>query len=331
MSKTVDLGTTFVADATGGKTQKEVVANAIGSSGFTTDDASADIINPEYWDRQVLQYLESKQTLANEAKVYDNILGQDGDSFNVTIDSAPTAATAVAETDDTTVSEVSYSQVTFTPTEYQKTFQIHDKQARRGFFDVMQNMTNKIGYAFSLNREQTAISTVEAGAGITQLGDGQQGYSATSDITSSDTMSYETIVRAVQALRENKFTPLSIHVHPKQFADLAVSQQFSFVNQAGSEETLRNGQVGRVYGITVYENDELTVQTDAGASSIDVFNAIVHATDQQGEPSFGIGRKLLPRVEMERHARGRYTDIVGVEEWDMQVLRADGLAVVETA
>ena len=76
----------------------EIIQNAIGASGFTTDDTAAGYVNPSYWNRQVLAFLEERLVVADKAKVYNDLLGQDGASLAVTVDVAPTAAAAVAET-----------------------------------------------------------------------------------------------------------------------------------------------------------------------------------------------------------------------------------------
>jgi hypothetical protein len=52
--------------------------------------------------------------------------------------------------------------------------------------------------------------------------------------------------------------------------------------------------------------------------------------DMSGESPFGICYKALPTVRSERHELGRYTDFVGVEEWDLEVLRANGICTIES-
>jgi len=321
-----NLGHTRLSNPSdGGTSTKDVVAQAIGGSGFTTDDAAADRVNPEYWDKQLRAYTETTLNFSSEAEVFDRLLNSDGDSINVTIDENPGAASSVAETDDVTISELDNSQVTFTPTEYAKAYEVSDKEMRRAFFDVMDNVTKKIGYSFQVNREQSAISTAESGANNTVYANG----TADSDIASSDTMDYETVVDAATNLREDDFVPEGLYVTPKQFGDIAKDQNFSFVDHAGSEETLRSGQIGRIYGVEVFENNELTVDT---GNTPDIHQAImVGRTRGVGDRAFGIARKLQPEIRTERYELGRYTSIVGVEEWDMQTLRGDGIELIRTA
>jgi len=298
---------------------KEVVAQAISSSGYTTDDAASQRATPEIWDRQLRRFTQTDFDLQSRAEVENGLLGEAGDTLNVTIDKVPSAASSVAETDDVSIQELDNRQVTYTPTEYATAFQVHDKTMRRNFFDVMANASQKIGYALRLIRERTAISTVESGAGTTYaVGTGAGG--AASDLASSDTLTYEAIVDSVKEIRDNNFNADRLYVTPKQFADLAKDQQFSFVDRAGSEETLRGGRIGEIYGLTVYEHNELTVDS----SGPEVHHALVIGQTDFGDRVFGFCPKKEAGVRTEREELGRYTNIVGVEEWDMQMLRPDG-------
>lgn len=296
----------------------ELIKNAIGANGFVSTDTAAGYINPTYWNRQVLNFVEQNMVVAQFAKVYDDILGQDGASFNVTIGATPTAAAAVAESDDVTVSTYSKTQVTFTPSEYAKAYQISDKEARRAFFDVAQDMAFHIGYALALARDDAAITLIAGNAGNAATANGV----AASAITTSDTLEYEDVVSAATLIRSDNLKPVAIVLSPEGVAQLAKAQQFSYVDNAGSSETLRNGKIGRIYGLDVYETTQI-------APSSNVSTGLVIGTDQMGVPCFGIGRKALPSIRSERHELGRYTDIVGVEEWDMQILRANGFCTLK--
>jgi N4-gp56 family major capsid protein len=296
---------------------EELIQNAIGANGFTTDETSAGLINPSYWNKQLMAYLTKSLVVANKAKVFNDILGQDGSSFKVTIDATPTAAAAVAETDDVTASVFeTVTQVTFTPSEYAKAYQLSDKEARRGFFNVMENMTKKIGYAFALLQDTTAVSLLQTSAGNSIIANG-----AATSAASTDTLDYDDIVNACKEIRADLMVPRFLFVSPGGFAQLAKAAQFSYVEHAGTDETLRTGSIGKIYGLTVYETTQI-------APSSNQTKAIVLGVDQLGEPVFGIGNKAMPEIRMQRFELGRYTDIVGVCEWDMQMLRVNGVCKI---
>jgi len=321
-----NLGYRTLSNAAGSGSGKQAITEALDANAFDTQEAAADLVNPELWDRRLRAYTEDATPLQEEAEIEDGLLDQAGDTYNVQIDVEPSPASQTDESDAASIQALDYNQVTYNPTEYTVGFQVSDKEARRAFFDVMDNVSKKIGYAFITNREDNAISTAESGASHTVY---PGTAAADSDLASGDTMDYETVVDAVRVLKEDNFEANKIFVTPKQFADLSKDQQFSFVDHAGTDETLRTGRVGRIYGCEVFESNRLTVDT---SNTPDIHVAIMTGrTNMTGERSFGICRKHLPEVRTEYHALDRKTDIVGAEEWDMQVLREDGLATIRTA
>lgn len=297
----------------------ELVTNAIGASGFTTDETSAGYIMPSYWNRQVLLFVEERLVVANQAKIYNDILGQDGTSFTVTVDDTPTAAAAVVETVDVVVTIQTHSQVIFTPTEYAKAYQLHDKVARRSFLDQMQNMSKKIGYAIALSRDDEAITLLTTSAGNTVVANGVD----SSAVASSDTLDFTDIVNGATLIREDKLIPKALVISAGQLGQVSKLDEFKLVNQSGSGETLREGFVGRIYGMDVLWTTQIT---PASSKS----KALILAEDGIGEQCFGVGQKSLPQIRTERHELGRYTDIVGVEERQYRVLRANGFCTIES-
>ena len=296
----------------------ELVKNAIDSSGFQSTATAAGYINPEIWNRQVLQFLEQQLVVADKAKVYDDILGAPGDTLNVTINSTPTAASAVAESADVSVTAYATTQVVFTPTEYAYRYQISDKESRRAFYDVMSDMTRKIGYGLALARDDAAVSLLQTSAGNSIVANGVDA----SALASSDEIDYLDVVNAATEVRKDQLIPKYLIVSAGQLGSLTKLPQFYQVDTAGSEETLRGGRIGRMYGMDVFWTTQI-----ADSSSTE---AIVLGVDQAGEPSFGICRKALPQVRMQRFEAGRYTDIFGVEEWDMKMLRTNGACTISS-
>lgn len=296
-----------------------IVQNAIGSNGFTTDDTSAGYVNPEFWNRNVLAFLEEKLVVAPLGRQYDDLLGGPGDTLNVTVDDTPSAAATVAETDDVSITAQSHSQVTFTPTEHAAAYQLHDKEARRAFLDEAQNMSKKIGYGLALAMDDDAISTATSGAANAVTANGV----AASALVSSDTLDYSDVVNAAKELMADKMVPRALVVGPSSFAALAKDNQFSYANRAGTGETLREGRIGSIFGLDVYWTTQIVADSD------DVETNLVFGESATGDPAFGTARKLLPEINTEYHALGRYTDIVGVAEWDVQVLRDVGICTLK--
>lgn len=297
----------------------ELVKNAVSSDGFQSTDTYAGYINPDLWNKTVLNFLEQSLVVADKAKVYNDLLGGEGATLNVTVRTTPITASAVAESSDVSVSEYTGDQVIFTPTEYAAAFQLTDKQARRAFYDVQMDMAREIGYALSELRDSTAISTITDGAGNEVVANNVD----SSAITSSDTIDFDDIVKAMTEIRKDKLIPKYLIVSAGQAGDLLKSSQFVRADYAGDQLGFRGGLLGKILGMEVFWTTQISPESD-------VSKAIMIGVDAAGNSSFGVAFKAMPTIRTERHELGRYTDIVGAEEWDMKVLRANGLCTIES-
>lgn len=298
---------------------KELVMNAIGSNGFQSTATAAGYINPEVWNREVLRFVEDAYVVTPFAKVYNDILGAPGDTLNVTVNSAPAAAAAVLESNDVTIAAYSVTQVVFTPTEYAFAYQLSDKEARRAFYDVASDMARKIGYALAVARDTESISVLQGGAGNAINSNGV----VTSDIASSDTLDWDDIVSAKVEIMKDKLIPRVLIVSPGQLGQLMKTAAFRDASQFGGRETILGGELKTIGGLTV-------VYSTLIAPSSNKTKAIMLGYDLGGESPFGICYKAMPTVRSERHELGRYTDFVGVEEWDIAVLRANGICTLQS-
>lgn len=296
-----------------------LVKNAISSDGFQSTDTYAGYINPTLWNKTVLQFLEQALVVADKAKVYNDLLGGEGATLNVTVRTTPITAAAVAESADVSISEYTGAQVVFTPSEYAAAFNLSDKQARRAFYDVQMDMAREIGYALSELRDDTAITLLQDGAGNSVVANNV----AASALASSDTIDFDDIVKAMTEIRKDKLIPKWLVVSAGQAGDLLKESQFVRADYAGDQLAFRGGLLGKVLGMDVYWTTQI-------APSSSKSKAIMGGVDNSGNASFGIAVKANPTIRTERHELGRYTDIVGVEEWDMQVLRANGICTIES-
>lgn len=300
--------------------KQEIVMNAIDSSGFQSTATAAGYINPEVWNKQVLAFLEAQLVVTPFAKVYNDLLGAPGDSINVTINSAPAAAAAVDESADVSISAYAVTTVQFVPTEYAFAYAISDKEARRAFYDVAMDMTKKIGYALALERDTIAVALLQAGNGNTVVANNV----TASDLATTDRLDFDDVVKAATEIRKDSLIPKVLIVSPGQLADLSKSTLFATtLPQGGDATNVLGGKIGKIYGMDVY-------WTTLIAPGSNVSEAIMLGVDQFGEPAFGVAYKSLPTVRTQRFELGRYTNFVGVEEYQMKVLRANGICGIHT-
>ncbi|HEY9704673.1 MAG TPA: hypothetical protein V6C58_19685 [Allocoleopsis sp.] len=300
--------------------KQEIVMNAIGNNGFQSTATAAGYINPEVWNKQVLAFLEANLVVTPLGKEYNDLLGAPGDSLNVTINSTPVAAAAVDESADVSITAYAVTTKQFVPTEYAFAYQLSDKEARRAFYDVAMDMAKKIGYALALKRDTAAVTLLQSGAGNTVTANNV----VASNIASSDTIDFDDVVKAATEIRKDKLVPKYLIISAGQLGDLSKSTLFATtLPQGGDATNVLGGKIGRIYGMDVFWTTQISPTANRS-------KAIMLGVDQFGEAAFGICKKSLPTIRSEREELGRYTTFVGVEEWDMQVLRADGICTIET-
>ena len=302
--------------------KQELIKNAIDSSGFQLGGASATsagYVNPDIWNRKLVDYQEQNLVISKLGMVYNDLLNQPGEILNVSVDAEPSSASALVESDDVSIDALSFSQVVFTPTEYGAAYQVSDKEARRSFFSIMDNMVKKLGYRLALKKENLAISTVTSGAGNSIVANGV----ASSAIASSDTIDVDDIINAMSEIRKDKYTPKDLIVGVEQIGDLMKLDNFKQAYAYGGREVILGGSLGTVLGLNVY-----WTQGIAAASNKE--KAIMLGVSGSGESAFGIAQKSTAQIKTQYFARGRYTDVVAVEEYNIQVIHGDAICTIES-
>ncbi len=291
------------------------------SNAFGTWDTEAQAVNPDEYDFQLREYVGANTVIAALGEQYD--FTKPGSTNTVTVDEAPTAAAALTETIATTISSISNRQVTFTPTEYGKAFQTTKKELARGFFDIMSNMTRKLGYSLALIRDTTAYSTCVSGAGNSVMVNGK---SATTDLASTDTINYASIINARKEIRKDYYRVdrgAALVISPTQEGDLLALGTVHKVNEYGSNEALKNAYIGKLFGFDIFVSDSITP-----TANVEV--ALALGTHPTGEKAFGFAMKRFAEMGTEFHLLGRYYDIAADEDWDVQVLHPNAVCKVYT-
>lgn len=302
--------------------KKELIKRAIDANGLTSAGAEGTAINPNIWDRRLREFEEANLVFTNLAEEFD--LRGPGADLKVTIDDAPSAAAALVETDDVSITTFSTRNVTFTPSEYGGAYQVSDKEMRRAFFNVMDRMTRKLGYSMALKKDSVGIAAARTAAGTTILANN---VAAATDLASTDTLGYEEIIDAARAIENNNYVPRDIVINNYQKAQLLKLDKVNKANEFGTRDAVARGLVGELFGLNIYATTQITNET-SGAT--DTAKALVLGVSGTGERAMGYAVKHDPTVETEYHARGRYHDIVGVEEYDWQALHTGAIAIIQT-
>jgi N4-gp56 family major capsid protein len=298
---------------------EEIIQRAIDSNGFMTSAASADYINPEFWNKEVLRFQENLLVITKLGKVYNDLQANPGDTLNITVDAEPSVASDLTESTDVAIDALTFSQVQFTPTERGKAYQLHDKEKRRTFVDLMSNVVMKLGYALAKRKEALVISTITDGAGNSVVANGV----TASNITTSDTIDEQDILKARAEIKKDKYTPTDLIISVGQEFSLLGNSLFNNADKYGGREAVLGGKIGMAFGVNVWWSDMITPTAYRS-------KALMLGQSLGGEPAFGIAQLSSPSIERQRQARGRYEDYVAVEDYDVAVLHANAICTIET-
>lgn len=293
------------------------------SNAFISTDSEATKVNPKIWDTQLRDYEEERRVLSTYATTFD--FRQAGRDYTVTVDEEPSAAAALTETTDVSISSISNRQITFTPTEQGAAYQVTRKEMVRGFFNVMENFSKKLGYKMAKRKDDLARTEIVSNANNSVY---VNSVSAASDIASTDTLDYDAIL---EGLKENEVDLYLNHrvlvISPQQKQQLLALGTINKANEFGSRDAISRGVIGSLFGVDIVMASNITTETSGSATYA---RAILLSESETGEQALGYAIKRDPIIETEYHARGRYWDIVGHEEYDFAMLHPSAACIIYT-
>lgn len=295
----------------------EFIQHAFDANAFTTFETTAGYVNPEIWEKDTLSYVKANLVMEQLGKVYDRTAVA-GDTFNITVGVAPTAAAAVVETNAVAYFEFTKTQAQFAPSEKAIAYQVSQKELDRTFLNTMQELIEQIGYGIALAIDTDIVSTLQSGAGNAYIVNGV----AESAMTSSDTLDYDSIVKGRMLCLQDNTRPYALVVNPYQESNLLTSQQFSYVQNFG-DSVAKNGFIGKIAGLDVYVSTQIPTSNNKS-------KALILAKDASGVPPFGTLYKRNPYILRDMDIDFRMHKFVGVVDYDVEVLRANGICTVES-
>lgn len=303
--------------------KREFIKRALDTSNaFISTDSEAVAVNPNIWDFRLRDYEEKNLVITPQAEQFD--FRGPGVDYKVTIDEAPSAAAALVETDDVSISSFSTRNVTFTPTEYGAAYQLTRKEAVRAFFNVAERMVKKLGYALAQKKDGLAVDAINAGATHSVYANSK---TIASDIASTDTLAYDDMTEAIRKIENSLYRPSKLFLSYGQKQQLLDLQTVNQADKFGTRSAVARGLIGELFGLEIFVSHSITEETSGSAT---YHRAIVMGESQTGEQGLGYAIKRDPMIEREYHARGRYWDIVAHEEYDFQILHPNALCLIYT-
>lgn len=301
--------------------KKEFIKRAYDSfdaNAFITSDAEAIKVNPKIWDTQLRDYQE-KNLVYTAVGVQEFDFRKPGRDLTVTVDGAPTAAADVAETAAIAIDPMSNRQVTFTPSERGRGFEVSLSEMEDAFYSTMDNMTKKVAYALAQKKDALGVSTAIAGATTKYVVNDVD----TTAVASTDTLGLADFTRAVRAIKNLLYTPTEAFINPSQEEQILNITQVQKANEFGTRDAIANGLIGQLFGVKIYVTHSIPT---AGNKA----KMIVQGTTGSGEKAVGIGVKRDARIEVEQYKQLRKYTVFGHERYDFQVLHPDAIVTVES-
>jgi N4-gp56 family major capsid protein len=253
---------------------------ALGTNNVTTTTAATFI--PEIWSDEIVATYKKNLVLANLIKKM-SFKGKKGDSVHIPAPIRGSASVKAASTQVTLIAGTELEVVATIDQHYEYSRLIEDIVEAQALASLRNFYTEDAGYALA---RQVDTSLIQLGRGV-QGGNGTAAYNAafsgadgtTAYVAAANTglgaLTDAAIRRSIQRLDDND-VPMDgrfLLVPPSTRNTLMGIARFTeqaFVGEQGSANTIRNGEIGNVYGVPVFvtSNAESTTGSTAAKACL---------------------------------------------------------------
>jgi N4-gp56 family major capsid protein len=239
-----------------------------------TTTTSADAFVPEIWSDEIIAAYKKNLVAANLVKKM-NFKGKKGDTVNIPTPTRGTANAKTAATAVTIQAHVDSNTQVLINKHYEYSRLIEDIVATQALSSLRSFYTEDAGYALSKQIDSDIIklgrlvngSTTGARYGSAYIGsDGTTAYDYTTDNQAA--LTDAAIRRTIQRL-DDADVPMDgrFFIIPPSSRNtlmgLARYTEQAFTGEAGGANTIRNGEVGSLYGVSVFVSSNADTPTDA--------------------------------------------------------------------
>ena len=142
----------------------------------------------------------------------------------------------VAEGSEIPLDQTEYSSSNFKPRKYGVGIKITREMLEDGKWDLLKHATMIAGRRFAENENELVVTALD-GAGTT--------------VSGGASLTLANIISAIETLREADADPTTLVLGPEAYTDLLNIDVFQKVSYAGTSESLRDGVVARLFGLSV--------------------------------------------------------------------------------
>ncbi|MDR1354757.1 MAG: hypothetical protein LBJ43_00525 [Propionibacteriaceae bacterium] len=267
---------------------------------------------PTIWSAALLANLHANVVYSQAGVIntdYEGDIANEGDTVKITSVVSPAVRPYTKNTDITfDVLDDASSVLQITQSEY-FAFQVDDVDARQAKPNFIPGATAEAAQKLALTTDAFVATKMAAGvAAGNQLGD--------VNVDPANPGSAYKLIIQLRSLLVKSFVPVTnrwLIVPPELYAVLLQDDRFIRADAAGTTEGLRNGQVGKIAGFTVFESTE--VPEDEGVYTVLAGSPIATTYAEQ------ISKTEFTRLE-KRFADG----VKGLHLYGASVIRPSALA-----
>lgn len=263
---------------------------ALGSNQVTTTTAATFI--PEIWSDEIVAAYKKNLVLANLFKKM-SFVGKKGDTVHIP---SPTRGSATLKAANTQVALQAATEgdvVVTIDKHYEYSRLIEDIVEAQALTSLRRFYTEDAGYALSKQVDTSLVQlgrTFNGGSGVTYGGayiggDGTTAY--TSGSSNASALTDAAIRRTIQRLDDND-VPMDgrFFVIPPSARNTLMGldryTEQAFVGESGSNNTIRNGEIGNLYGIPVFVSSNCDTATGGARIALLGHKDAAVLVEQQG-------------------------------------------------
>lgn len=298
---------------------------AIDGNIYTTDSASADYVNPDFWSSKLQKGLKQEVFLEQFGRRDLRSLGRNHKKIYIPTSSYDLEASKVADGSSIGSEAFSYGQIEVTFDTYATSVAISTKQLVSSFEFLMPDVKDRLQYGLKKKKEKVIRDALYSDAGLSYYAN----QTTESTIGSSDTLDFTDIVWMKSAMSKKNAEPKYLIISPEgraQLEETAVANGASYKR----ENIIDMDKYVRTFnGIDVYATnfiDDGTVNTD-----VPVWKNLMLGMSN-GQAPFAVAYQEFATMKIgEDSILDLQTRVAAYEIYGVAVTESDGVMVAYSA
>lgn len=251
------------------------------------------LINPEVMADMISAKVEEKVQVVPYAKVDTSLQGQAGDTITIPKFTYIGDAVDVAEGEEIPTRQLGVTSDQYTIKKIGIGGSLTDEAVLSGHGNPVGELTNQMAKSIVSKTDFDAIDEL---------------YKAKTIYTSSDVLSYDSTVKAVDLYEEEVNSEKVMFIHPKQVTQLRLDPNFLSADKYGNSIMMK-GEIGMVANVRMVPSKKVKLEGGFYFNPIVKLNEDAETEDES--PAITVFLKRDTNVEKDRISKRRITEITG--------------------